>query len=107
MAKNKSKKYRDKHIENLSKRTDPNGTDEREIYIVKRFLENNEIKYLEKDIVSCKQDSKVDIQFEECNFQIKRVLWPNSYKPTDRDNALKKKIMDDTVLAPFKTGPLF
>jgi len=78
--KSKKKQY----IEALDARLKHDLSDE-EIWIVQEFLKKHNINFNEEDIIKEPQNSKIDISFKDCCFQIKKILYPKDYKIKDED----------------------
>ncbi|WP_419419269.1 hypothetical protein ACNVED_12095 [Legionella sp. D16C41] len=76
-------------IDNLNARLNKDSSNE-ELWIVKEFLKKHAILFKENELRKEIQDSKTDILFKNINFQVKKILYPDTYKAKDKD--LKEKI---------------
>lgn len=71
-------------IDGTEARLQKNSMNE-EVWIVQEFLSVHDVIFKESDISPQPQDSKIDIIFKCCNFQIKKILYPSDYKPNAED----------------------
>ncbi|HEL9663243.1 TPA: hypothetical protein U0P94_002021, partial [Legionella pneumophila] len=78
-------------IKGLDERLKHDSLDE-ERWIVKSFVEANNIIFDNNKLISPPQDSKIDQIYEDCHFQIKKILYPDDYKPKLEDKKYRKKL---------------
>ena len=69
---------------------------EMEIWIVKSFLSNLKVSFAENELIKQEQNSKVDIIFKECQFQLKTLLFNENYRPDDE----AKKLINKNIETP-------
>lgn len=67
---------------------------EMEIWVVKSFLSNLKISFVDNDLIKQEQESKVDIIFKNCRFQLKTLIFHENYRPDDEAKRLIKDIKD-------------
>lgn len=85
------KNIKKRYIEGLNARLKHDLSDE-EIWVVQEFFKKHGINFNEEDIIKEPQQSKIDISFKDCSFQLKKIRYPEDYKIKDEDQKFKNRI---------------
>lgn len=68
------------------------GKEEREHWVVREFLAGLGVSFLDTELQSHPQASKVDIEFRDALFQVKEIIDPN-FRRGDETKAIYRKVM--------------
>lgn len=98
--------YKNSFITNLNVCLDKNPT-ERELWIVKQFLLIHGISFEPSELSKASDESKIDVNYKDSAFQVKRIIYPEGFKPTKEDNDLKLKIIESNTFQELNTACIY
>lgn len=87
------KATKNSYVKSLNERLDKAPSNE-ELWIVSQYLRAYNTTFEPNKILKQPNNSKIDVIFNECQFQVKKIIFPADYKPNEKDESLKKKIIN-------------